>query len=99
MNSRGVWNPEVQTEGVGPTSGRWRPRQTHSASSHNQKEDNNKFKNKKQPGLPETRTAWKSDNQGVREGTLTQTGRRDGAGQPGGEDSAGGPGGPTFVCG
>ena len=33
---------------------------------HNQKKDNNKFKNKKQPELPENRTVWKSDNQGLK---------------------------------
>ena len=33
------------------------------------------------------RTVWKSDNQGVKEETLTQTGRRGGDGQLGGEDS------------
>ena len=37
---------------------------------HNQKKDNNKFKNKKQPQLPENRTVWKSDNQGVEEETI-----------------------------
>ena len=65
---------------------RWRCRQTHCASSHNQK-DNNKFKNKKQPELIENRTVWKSNNQGDKEETLTQTGRRGGDWQSGGEDS------------
>ena len=32
---------------------RWRCKWTHCASSHNQKKDNNKFKNEKQPELPE----------------------------------------------
>ena len=50
---------------------------------HNQKKDNNKFKNKKQPELPENQTVWKSDNQGVKEETFTQTGRRSRDGQPG----------------
>ena len=38
--------------------------------------DSNKFKNKKQPELPENRTVWKSDNQGVKEETFIETGRR-----------------------
>ena len=37
------------------------------ASLHNQKKDNNKFKNKKQPELTENPTVWKSDNQEVKE--------------------------------
>ena len=52
----------------------------HFASSHNQKKDNNKFKNKIQPDLPENQTIWKSDNQEVKEETLIQTGRRGRAG-------------------
>ena len=36
-----------------------------------------KFKNIKQPELLENRTVWKSDNQGVKEETFTQTGMRD----------------------
>ena len=52
----------------------WRRRETHCASSHNQNKDNT-FKNKKQPELPENRTVWKPDNQGVKAETLTQTGR------------------------
>ena len=47
----------------------------------------NKFKNKKQPELPENQTVWKSNNQGVKEETFIQTSRRSGDGQPGGEDS------------
>ena len=66
---------------------RWRHRWTHCASSHNQKLDNNKFKNNKQPELPENQTVWESDNQGVKKETLTQTSRRGGDGQLGGEDS------------
>ena len=52
-------------------------------SSHKQKKDNNKFKNKKQPEVPENQTVWKSDNQGVEEETFIQTGRRSGNEQPG----------------
>ena len=44
------------------------------AFSHNQKMDNNQFKNKKTE-LP--------DNQGVKEETFIQTGRKDRDGQPG----------------
>ena len=39
---------------------------------HNQKNDNNKFKNKNEAELPENWTLWKSDNQGVKE-RLIQT--------------------------
>ena len=49
-------------------------RYIHFASLHNQKMDN-KFKNKKQPELPENQTVWKFDNQGVKEETFIQTGR------------------------
>ena len=50
---------------------RWRHRSIHFASSHNQKKDNNKFKNKKkQSELPENQTVWKSNSQGVKEETL-----------------------------
>ena len=31
--------------------------------------DNNQYKNNKHPELPENRTGWKSDNQGVKEET------------------------------
>ena len=41
------------------------------------------FKNKKQPELTENRTAWKSNNQGDKEETFIQTGRRGRVGQPG----------------
>ena len=44
--------------------------------AHNQNKDDNKFKNKKQPELTENRTIWKSDNQGIKEETFIQTGRR-----------------------
>ena len=53
---------------------------------HNQKIDNNKFKNKKQPELTENRIVWKWDNQGVKEETFIQTSRRGGDRQPGGKD-------------
>ena len=36
--------------------------------------------------MTENQTVWKADNQGVKEATLTQTGRRGRDGQPGGED-------------
>ena len=62
---------------------RWRCRQIYFASSHNQKEDNNKFKNKNQPELPENQTIWKSDNEGIKEETVILTGRRGGDGQLG----------------
>ena len=59
---------------------------------HNQKKDNNKFKNKKQPELTENCTVWKSDNQRVKEETFMETSRRGRDGQPGGEDSGQGSG-------
>ena len=70
---------------------------------HNQKKDNNIFKNKKQPELPENQTVWKSNNQGVKEETFIQTDRRGRdrigrAERTQGKAVAGGPGGPTFVC-
>ena len=69
--------------------------------SHNQKKDNNKFINKKQPELTENRTVWKSDNQGVKEETFIQTGRRGRDKQPGKEHSCKAVacrlGGPTFA--
>ena len=84
----------------------------HFASSHNQKKDN-KFKNKKQPELPEKSTVWKSDNQGIKEETFIQTGRRVRDEQLGwrghtakwwlvdhvGKEKAGRMGSPTFACG
>ena len=45
------------------------------------------MKNKKQPELTENQTVWKSDNQGVKEDTFIQTGRRGGDEQLGREDS------------
>ena len=67
------------------------------------KEGQHQFKNKKPPELTENRIVWKSDNQGDKEETIIQTGRRGGDGLPGGEDSqaraaAGGVGRPTFAC-
>ena len=47
------------------------------------KEGQQQFKKKKQPELIENRTVWKSDNQGDKEETFIQTGRRDGDRQPG----------------
>ena len=44
------------------------------------------LKTKKQPELTEYPTVWKSDNQGVKEKTFIQTGRRGRDGHPGGED-------------
>ena len=46
-------------------------------------EGQQQFKNKKQPELTENQTVWKSDNQGVKEETFIQTGRRGRDGQPG----------------
>ena len=65
---------------------RWRHREIHCASLHNQNKDNNKLKTKKPPELAENQTVWKSDNQGVKEETFIQTGRRGGDGQRGGEE-------------
>ena len=45
------------------------------ASLHNQKKDNNQFKNKNQPELSENQTTWKPDNPGVEE-TFIQPSRR-----------------------
>ena len=74
-----------------------------------QPKEGQQFKNKKQPELTENQTVWKSDNEGDKEETFIQTGRRGGARQLGREDShqgmAGGlskvvdcgAGGPSFV--
>ena len=35
-------------------------------------EDNNKFKNKKQPEVTENQTVWKFNNQGVKDDTFIQ---------------------------
>ena len=51
------------------------------------KEGQQQFKNRYQPELIESRTVWMSDNQGDKEGTFIQIGRRGGDAQPGGEDS------------
>ena len=64
---------------------RWRQRQKCFASLHNQRKDNNQFKNNKQPEMPEYQPAWNSDNQGIKE-TFIQTSRRGGDRQMGGED-------------
>ena len=45
-------------------------------SLHNHKKDDNQSKNKTQPELPENWTVWKSKNQGFKEETFFQTGRR-----------------------
>ena len=45
------------------------------------KEGQQQFKNKKPPELTENRTAWKSDNQGVKEETFVHTSRRGRDGQ------------------
>ena len=51
-----------------------------------QPKEGQQFKNKKQPELTENRAVWKSDNQGDKEETYIQTGRRGRDGQPGRED-------------
>ena len=51
------------------------------------KEGQQQFKNKKQPELTANQTAWKSNNQGDKEETFNQTGRRGRDRQPGTEDS------------
>ena len=61
--------------------------QAHTLCLFTQPKKGQQFKNKKHPELTENRTVWKSDNQGDKEETLTQTGRRGGDGQPGREDS------------
>ena len=61
------------------------------------KEGQQQFKNKNQPELKENLTVWKSDNQGDKEETFIQTGRRDGAGQLGGERTPGKAAGPTHL--
>ena len=64
------------------------------------KEGQQQFKNKNQPELKENLTVWKSDNQGDKEETFIQTGRRDRAGQLGGERTPGkaAAGGPSEVA-
>ena len=46
---------------------RWRCKQKPFASSNNQKEDNYQSKINKQPKVLENKTAWNSDNQGIKE--------------------------------
>ena len=76
---------------------RWRHRWTYLASLYNQKKDNNQFKNKKQPELPENHTVWKSDKQRVKE-TFIQAGRRDEMGSRGAENTRQGTtGGPGYL--
>ena len=50
------------------------------------------LKTKNNQNCSENRTVWKSDNQGDKEETFTQTGRRDRDGQLGGEDTGQGGG-------
>ena len=47
------------------------------------KKDNNHFKNKKQPQLPEYQTVWKFVNQGVKAETFILTGGKGRERQPG----------------
>ena len=47
------------------------------------KEGQQQFKNKKHPELTENHTLWKSNNQGDKEETFIQIGRRGRDGQPG----------------
>ena len=54
-----------------------------------QPKEGQQFKNKKQPALTENRTVWKSNNQGDKEETFIQTGRRGRDGQPGAERTPG----------
>ena len=48
-----------------------------------QPKEGQQFENKTKPELTENQTVWKSDNQGFKEETFTQTGRRGGDQQPG----------------
>ena len=41
-----------------------------------QPREGQQFKNKKQPELTQNQTVWKSDNQGDKDETFIQTGRR-----------------------
>ena len=76
----GTRNSKIPTSGQDGGVG---SRKIHFVSSHNQKKDNNQFKNKKQPELPENQNRSKSDNHGVKEKTFIQTGRRGRDGQLG----------------
>ena len=80
---------------------RWRHGYVHFTSSHNRKKDNNKFKYKKHPELPENQTVWKSDSQGVKEETFIQTDGGVKTGSRGIEDAqqVSRLGGTTFTCG
>ena len=88
---------------------RWRHREIHCTSLHNQKKDNDKFKNEKQPELPENQIVWKSDNQRVKEETFHPEWQEEWRWAAGvertlgkavaGEVVAGRAGGPTFACG
>ena len=51
------------------------------------KEGQQQLKKKTKTEVTENRTVWKSDNQGDKEETFTQTCRRGGDWQPGEEDS------------
>ena len=52
-------------------------------STQSKKKDNTNFKTKNTPELPENQTIWKFDNQGIKEETFIQTGRRARDGQLG----------------
>ena len=68
---------------------RWRHRKIYFAYLHSQKKGNNQFKNKNQPQLSENQTVWNYNNQGIKEKTFTQTGRRGTDRQPGRRGHAG----------
>ena len=56
----------------------------HTVPPYTTKEGQQQIKKKKnEPELTENRTVWKSDNQGVKEKTFIQTGRRGEDRQPG----------------
>ena len=55
-----------------------------------QPKEGQQFKNKKQTELTENQTEWKSNNQGDKEETFIQTGRRGRDGQQGLVDQGGG---------
>ena len=78
-------------------------------SSHNQKKDNNQFKNIKPPELPENQTVRNYNNEGLKEETFIQRGGDGKLGWRGhaarwlvdwaGKAAAGRQGYPTFECG
>ena len=70
------WGSSCQDGGIGGNI--LLPRKT-------KKKDNNQFKSNKQAELPENRTVWNSNNQGIKE-TFIQNGRRGGEGQMSRED-------------